>query len=117
MDRVLKKPENRAAAIDTLCYIMQQSEAKVASSSPAALQSLLASVESVTDPRWGNEVAFLRSKLHALVGPAAAPPAAAPAAGPPQQQVRRAALLSGRPVAARCCSAATLTGVVTRLGT
>lgn len=84
MERVLRKPENRAAAIATLCHIIQQSELKLASGAAkaATLRSLLASVDSLgSDPRWAGEVAFLRSKLMPLLPGAAAPPAAA-AAGP-----------------------------------
>ncbi|KAI8467135.1 MAG: quinon protein alcohol dehydrogenase-like superfamily [Monoraphidium minutum] len=82
MERVLRKPECRAAALDTLCYFVQHAEAKVAASKREVVQSLLSAVESVADSRSANEVQFLRSKLYPLAG-GGAPAAAAPAAGPP----------------------------------
>jgi hypothetical protein len=101
MERVLRKPENRAAALDTLCYVVQQSEAKLSggAAKKETLALLLSSIDGLGDPRWAQETNFLRSKLQPLVqgAPAPAPAPAVPVpvpvpstpamSAPPQQQV------------------------------
>jgi hypothetical protein len=94
MERVLKKPESRAAAIDTLCHIAQQAGPKLTDGSvkPETLQQLRADIDALTDPRWANETAFLRSKLQPAPSAGGTPaPVPVPVPVPtPQQQVEGA---------------------------
>lgn len=88
MARVAVKPDARAAAVDTLCHIVQQSEAKLAAgaASPATLGKLLAMLEPLAgEPRFRRELDFLRAKFAPLAaaGGGGGAPGSGGGGGPP----------------------------------
>jgi hypothetical protein len=85
MDRILRKPDNRAAAVETLCHIMTQAESKLAAGDAKVdtLRSLLAGIDGIADGRWASQAGFLRSRLGPLIDGAAPPTPAAAAPSVP----------------------------------
>ena len=85
MDRVLRRPESRAAAFELVRQFLRLNEPKLAAglAPPEVVASLLEALDALAgDARWGADAALLRSKLAPYAGAAGAAGAgAAPGAG------------------------------------